>query len=299
MKKFAFFSTLTLILILYAGTIAKSSSQSGSKNKVQRSSVSSEHKKQNKIKNKLQVYLNSVTADGTASVSFYNLSPVSGSKAAAEKDAATYTEGNLAVSANANSVQTSASTYKLFITAYLMEQKKKGNFSWTEDNTSGFKSMIIYSENDYAEEQLAAIGSAKINKFIANENWYSPVFSENTAAQTTALSLTNLLLQLHHGTGPFSNSDDRKFILNLMGSQVYRTGIPTGAAQAAAGTTVQDKVGFLNDVNNDAGIVTLPNGQRYVLVIMTHGHNQSGFSGFSRIAAITKKIQSIVYGGSN
>lgn len=83
-----------------------------------------------------------------------------------------------------------------------------------------------------------------------------------------------------------------------MGEQVYRTGIPTGVAAANKGTTVQDKVGFLNDTNNDAAIVTMPNGQRYILVIMTHGHGQSGFSGFPKIAKIAKKVQTIVYGAN-
>lgn len=81
-----------------------------------------------------------------------------------------------------------------------------------------------------------------------------------------------------------------------MGQQNYRTGIPTGAAEAKSGTTVQDKVGFLDDTNNDAAIVTLPNGQRYILVIMTNGHNQSNLSGFPRIAEIAKNVQNIVYG---
>ena len=59
-----------------------------------------------------------------------------------------------------------------------------------------------------------------------------------------------------------------------------------------------NKVGWYADTNNDAGLVTLPNGQRYILVIMTHGHMQSGFSGFPRIAKITTHIQKMVYGKS-
>ena len=81
-----------------------------------------------------------------------------------------------------------------------------------------------------------------------------------------------------------------------MGKQIYRTGIPAGVAAADKGTTVSDKVGFLDDTNNYAAIVTMPNGQKYILVIMTHGHNQSGFSGFPKIAKIAKKVQQIVYG---
>ncbi|WP_281164560.1 serine hydrolase [Liquorilactobacillus sicerae] len=252
--------------------------------------------KQTKIKQKLQKYLDTVTADKTASVSFYNLSPVSGSKAAKSSNAAVYQEGKLAVSANAHTAEVAASTFKLFITAFLMKEKQAGNFSWTTANQSGFENMIVYSQNDYADEQLSNYGLSTINSFIANQGWYSPVFVEGQDAETTATSLIYLLKQLAEGTGVFSNSSDRNYILGLMKKQVYRKGIPTGAAEAMKGTTVQDKVGFLDDTNNDAGIVTLPNGQRYLLVVMTHGHNQSGFSGFPRIAKITKHIQEIVYG---
>jgi hypothetical protein len=40
----------------------------------------------------------------------------------------------------------------------------------------------------------------------------------------------------------------------------------------------------------------LPNGEQYILVVLTNGHKQSGFSGFKRIAEITKNVQKIVYG---
>ncbi|KRM90653.1 Beta-lactamase class A [Liquorilactobacillus cacaonum DSM 21116] len=249
-----------------------------------------------KIKKKLQAYLDKVTADKTASVSFYNLSPEKNSSAENASNSTLYTEGNLAVSANASTPAISASTYKLFITAYLFNEAKNNNFTWNTSSIDGFYNMIVYSQNDFAETELATYGLSSINNFIKSQNWYSPVFTNSNDATTTAKSLEELLLQLYHGTGAFSNSTNRAKLLSLMGKQVYRTGIPTGAAEAMKGTTVTDKVGFLNDVNNDAGIVTLPNGQRYILVIMTHGHNQSGFSGFPRIATITKKVQSIVYG---
>jgi hypothetical protein len=128
-----------------------------------------------------------------------------------------------------------------------------------------------------------------LNTFNKSQGWYPAVFQTGEGVQTTSYSLQLLLKDLEAGTGAFQNKSDQAKILNLMGKQVYRTGIPTGAAEANAGTTVQDKVGFLDDTNNDAAIVTLPNGQKYILVIMTNGHNQSGFSGFPRIAEIAKK----------
>lgn len=253
-------------------------------------------KKRTIIKTNLTNYLNSVTKDGTVSVSFYSLGAEAGSSAANSKAATLYQKGSLQVESNAHTAQTAASTYKLFITAYLMQQKLQGNFTWSTSNTDGFYRMIVNSENDFAEEKLASYGKTTINNFISGQGWYSPVFQDGIDAQTTSYSLQLLLEQLDAGTGPFKNSSDRAKILKLMGKQIYRTGIPTGVNEADNGTTVTDKVGFLNDTNNDAGIVTLPDGQKYILVIMTHGHNQSGFSGFTKIAKIAKIVQTIVYG---
>lgn len=291
-----FLAIVSIIIILAIKNNQKDTLASNSNNNNQTTQAQKLSSKKNKITQKLQKYLDKVTADGTASVSFYNLSPEENSTAAKKSDASLYKEGNLAVSSNASTPATSASTYKLFITAYLFNEAKNNNFSWTTSSTNGFYNMIVYSQNDFAETELQTYGLSSINSFIENQNWYSPVFTNSSAATTTAKSLQELLLQLFHGTGAFSDSTNRSKLLTLMGKQVYRTGIPAGAAEAMTGTTVTDKVGFLNDVNNDAGIVTLPNGQRYILVVMTHGHNQSGFSGFPRIAKITKKVQSIVYG---
>ncbi|GEO78596.1 serine hydrolase [Companilactobacillus mindensis] len=193
-------------------------------------------------------------------------------------------------------VRTSASTYKLYLAAYLFNQRQNGDFSWTAENIDGFDRMIVNSDNDFSENQINLYGADTLSAFMEKQGWYSSVFQTGQATQTTSYSLQLLLKDLAKGTGPFKNKSDRTKLLNLMGKQNYRTGIPVGAAEADAGTTVQDKVGFLDDVNNDAGIVTLPNGQRYILVIMTNGHKQSNLSGFPRIATITKNIQKIVYG---
>jgi len=250
-------------------------------------------KKQKIIKTNLTNYLNSVTKDGTASVSFYNLG---GNSSANKIDTRLYQKGSLEVESNASDVRTAASTYKLYLAAYLMNQKSNGNFSWTSDNMDGFSKMIINSENDFSEGQIDKYGATKLSNFAKKQGWYPEVFQEGQAAHTTSHSLQLLLEDLEAGTGAFQNSNDQAKILSMMGNQIYRSGIPTGANEADNGTTVQDKVGFLDDTNNDAGIVTLPNGQKYILVVMTNGHKQSGLSGFSRIAEITKNVQKIVYG---
>lgn len=252
--------------------------------------------RQQKLKHQLQAYADHVTADKTTSISFYNLSPLPGSAAA--KHATTrrfYHQGDLAVNANAHTPEVSASTYKLFMAAYVLNLHHQGLLPWTPENQTGFEQMIVHSENDFAEDLLDRQGLPAVNAFIGAQHWYAPVFTAGIPSQTTAYSLNLALQDLALQKTPFAHQADRKWLLNLMGKQIYRTGIPAGAAQAKAGTTVADKVGWYADTNNDAGIVTLPNGQRYILVVMTHGHLQSGFSGFPRIAKITTHIQRLVY----
>ncbi|MFC6181106.1 serine hydrolase [Lactiplantibacillus daowaiensis] len=252
-------------------------------------------KKQQAIKKRLRSYLTGVTKDSTCMVSFYNLAPKAGSKAAKANNAAVYADGKLAVHARGNQVTTSASTYKLYIAAYLMHLKQQKRFSWTAANRAGMQRMIVNSANDYPESILHRYGATNINRWLASQGYYGGVFRANRNASTTANSLKQVLLDLQNGKKAFTNKRDRAYILSLMGRQLYRRGIPTGTAQALAGTTVQDKVGFLYDHNSDAAIVTMPNGHRYVLVVMTKGHGQSGFSGFPRIAKIAKQVQKIVY----
>lgn len=284
-----------MVCLLVAGFSYYHNNSQASTNSNDNSKVTKAIKKKRKIiKTNLANYLNTVTADGTASVSFYNLGN-DDSNSNSEYNQV-YQDGSLEVESNASTVKTAASTYKLYLSAFLMGQKQNGNFSWTSDNNTGFTKMIVNSENDFAEEQIDNYGADTISSYLKQQGYYDNVFEDGQAAQTTSYSLELLLRDLANGTDSFENASDQQKLLNLMGKQIYRTGIPTGVAQANSGTTVQDKVGFLDDTNNDAAIVTLPNGQKYVLVIMTNGHNQSGLSGFSRIAEIAKNVQKIVYG---
>ncbi|MGP3639362.1 serine hydrolase [Lentilactobacillus hilgardii] len=251
--------------------------------------------KQNSIQNRLSHYIKQQTKGGTTSIAFYNLSPIRGSHAAKSKYSPIYSSGSLAVQSRGNSPMIAASTYKLFISAYLFNQNKDNNFDWNNTNLDGFNRMIVYSENDFADNELMNFGMPSVNAFINDNHWYAPVFTTNKDATTTAHSLLNLLYKLKAHKKPFTNLTERKMLLTRMKKQVYRTGIPTGASEADKGSVTEDKVGFLGSVNNDAGIVTLPSGQRYILVIMTNASNQSGFSGFPRIAKITRKMQSIAY----
>ncbi|MCH5462766.1 serine hydrolase [Lactobacillus sp. LC28-10] len=252
---------------------------------------------QKAVKQKLQKYVNSVTKDGTVSISFYNLGAKLTTPAGVSDAADFYRAGQLAVSSpNAHKAYTSASTYKMFIVANILARIDAGTLNKTMLRSAGFQEMIVRSQNKFAENYLDSYGLTTMDAFVKKQGWYSHPFVAYQPAKTTAATLVSVMRKLDQGRYPFDNAANRSQVLSLMSRQVYRAGIPTGAVQAIPGSTTANKVGWIGSYNNDAGIVTLPNGQRYAIAIMTHGHGQTGFSGFPKIAQITKNIQTIVYG---
>lgn len=249
------------------------------------SSQSATAKQRQQLQTKVQQYLTQVGADNTVSVTFQNLAPVAGSQAAADP---VYASGSLSASVNGNTKMVAASTYKLYIAAYLFAHQ----YQFDSTSTAGFDNMIVNSANDFGESIIAEYGVSAIDRYLATQGW-PKVFVDGQAATTTSNSLANVLADLQAGTGAFSDDSQRSWLLKDMGSQVYRTGIPAAAGSTA---TVQDKVGFLDDVNNDAAIVTTKSGYRFILVIMTSGHNQATLD-FSRINTIAKQVIKLAYGG--
>ncbi len=248
------------------------------------SSTSTTNAKRSAIQAKIQAYLDKVGADKTVSVTFKNLTPKAGSTASKN---ALYNSGSLSASVNGDALETSASTYKLFIAAYLFSH----NYTWTDAATTGFNNMVVNLANDFSESILSEYGASTIDRYLTSQGW-NKVFDDDRAAETTSNTLASVLTSLQAGTGAFSDSSLQNWLLSDMSEQVYRDGI---AAAAGSGATVQDKVGFLDGVNNDAAIVTLPDGERFILVIMTHGHNQATLD-FSRINTIAKQVIKLAYG---
>lgn len=248
------------------------------------SSTSTTNAKRSAIQAKIQAYLDKVGADKTVSVTFKNLTPKAGSTASKN---ALYNSGSLSASVNGDALETSASTYKLFIAAYLFSH----NYTWTDTTTTGFNNMVVNSANDFSESILSEYGASTIDRYLTSQGW-NKVFDDDRAAETSSNTLASVLTSLQAGTGAFSDSSLQNWLLTDMSKQVYRDGIPSAAG---SGAKVQDKVGFLDDVNNDAAIVTLPDGERFILVIMTHGHNQATLD-FSRINTIAKQVIKLVYG---
>ena len=106
-------------------------------------------------------------------------------------------------------------------------------------------------------------------------------FTNSTATQSSAADLNRLMIGIHNGT--LLSGDDRSNLLEKMGRQIYRRGIPAGSKGS-----VQDKVGFLWDYLNDSGIVHHPKGT-YAMTILTKG------SSWENIAQITRDVEGIMY----
>ncbi|MFC4652688.1 serine hydrolase [Lactococcus nasutitermitis] len=188
------------------------------------------------------------------------------------------------VSKNTATLITSASTYKLFIALFVIHQIETGKLSWNSAYPyssgtvrSGFYDMIHISDNTFPQWIIAKYGKATIDTYLKSQG-YKGIFNNSDHAMTSANDLGNILKYYNS----HSSDSNVSYLLSLMKNQVYRSGIPAGTGQVVA-----DKVGFLWDVRNDAGIVY--DKHPYILVLMTN--NQTNFD---LICRISKQVQTIV-----
>lgn len=156
-------------------------------------------------------------------------------------------------SINGDKVMGAASTYKLF-TAFSMFMSNEA--------PACLKDMIVYSDNDCPENW----GRWSLVARNANSIGATSTNIATMPTETTANDLALFLTKLYEGS--LLPENETKELLAYMKIQVYREGIPTGIPDAE----VADKVGFLDGVLNDAGIVYSEKGD-FVLVILTDGYS--------------------------
>jgi beta-lactamase class A len=156
---------------------------------------------------------------------------------------------------NADQEFIAASTYKI-LAAYAM-------FS-AGNPPSCLDAMIIYSDNDCALDYLARYGWLRLTNDARQIGAARTWFDDST--HTTAGDLALILWQIYDGT--LLSADDTDRLLSDMQQQIFREGIPAGIPEA----TVADKVGFLDGLLHDAGIVYSPKGD-FILVVLTDGYS--------------------------
>lgn len=181
----------------------------------------------------------------------------------------------------------SASTYKLYVMLRVFDDINSGKLNWGTpmlDTTAGgcFERTIVPSTNPCAEEWIRQYDRTALTSYVRSRGFSSGTgFTFSDAAHTTASDLATYLIGLYHGT--LVSGANRDMLLEKMGRQLYRYGIPSGTE----GWT-QNKVGFLWDYIHDAAIVHNPKGT-YVLVVMTKGYS------YGYIANVARQIDTILY----
>jgi beta-lactamase class A len=185
--------------------------------------------------------------------------------------------------ANGNKSFTAASTYKLFVAYAVFKQIEAGQMAWG-DAVNGqtvancFDAMIVKSDNPCGKALGDRIGWQNIEDMMHGLGLTNTQLSPQLT--TTANDLALYLYKLQNGS--LVSAPDQARLLDAMKRQIYRSGIPAGT-----GLPVADKVGFVDDVIHDAGIVYGARGP-YVMVIMTSN------SSWSDIAAAAKQINTFL-----
>ncbi len=178
---------------------------------------------------------------------------------------------------NGNKQFETASTYKLFVAYAVLKAIDSGRMRWSDAIVGGrdaeqcFEDMIVVSDNDCPVAFKTKLGGWQA---IESEMHSLGLSSKTSLTGPTLLSTANdisyFLYRLQNGT--LLNPADASRLLGLMKRQIYRSGIPAGT-----GLVVADKVGFVDDVIHDAGIV-YPKSGPYVLVVMTSNGSWAGIA---------------------
>ena len=161
---------------------------------------------------------------------------------------------------------TSASTYKLIVASSVIDEVEAGRAHW-DDPLEGrtlrgcLEQTIVVSDNDCPVAWLDVYGYRQMEEYAHR---IGATHTSFTPAQftTTSADMARVLVGLHDGELMTDQGAD--LLLSLMRRQIFREGLGTLEPQA----TVADKVGWLDDVHHDVGIVSTDHGD-FVFSILT------------------------------
>ena len=181
---------------------------------------------------------------------------------------------------------TTASTYKLFVAYSALLRVERGEWSWGDqiaggrDLTRCFDDMIVKSDNACAEAMLRKIGFSNITNEAKAVGATGTSFLGSGGIKSTAQDQAVFLSALQSGQ-LLSQQSSRDTFLNALRRNIFRQGIPAGASGAVA-----NKVGFMDGLLHDSGIVYSPSGT-YVLVVLSDG------SSWANIAELTRQLEAL------
>lgn len=182
---------------------------------------------------------------------------------------------------NANTQFVTASTYKLYVAYDVYKQIDAGTVSYSQKLTqygtsqtveACLEEMITISDNTCGIALGRLDGWSKLDKLLASEGYTDTMLDNYTASgalygdkQTTANDLALLLTRLYRGT-LLSKDSTAQFIKLLKADEIDYM-LPSGFPD---GTVIADKVGFLGQYQNDAGIIYSAK-KDMVVVMLTKG----------------------------
>ena len=218
----------------------------------------------------LQAYVNSLADEGDIRVTVKQLGGHGWS--------ASYRGGEQTVS---------ASTYKVYVVAYALNQIKEGKALY-DDSINGttmrtcIERTIIQSDNACPEAMLKKFSARNIANYFHERGYSKGTGFGSTHATTTTDDLVKAMVEIQ--SGALVSGGEQSFIMDLMSRTNHRAGVPEGSAASR----VLNKVGFMSGYLNDAAVVYHPGGT-YVISVMTKG------ASWGKIAEITKKIEGLMY----
>jgi beta-lactamase class A len=136
--------------------------------------------------------------------------------------------------------------------------------------------MITWSSNLATNILIDRVGAANVQKTVKRLGAKhmrvrrgvedSLAYNRGRNNETTARDLLVLLeaIATHRAASAPCCAD----MLTILGDQHYRDKIPAGLP---AGVKVAHKTGSITAINHDAALISLPDGRRYILVVLTKG----------------------------
>lgn len=193
--------------------------------------------------------------------------------------------GGGAVDINSNQAMAAGSVYKLFLLQALESKLPydRWQYTWMDDGTKisdCVYDMLRSSDSACAENLGKYIGWDYVDAINRKSGLKDSKMTENEGRETTAADAGELLIRLKKGQMLSDNA--RRFIFDAMYQQINKKGIMAGCGDNCR---TADKIGTMDDVANDVGIVT-HGGHSYVLAIMSRGGS------LKQITELTKFIES-------
>ncbi|HEX5456383.1 MAG TPA: serine hydrolase [Candidatus Saccharimonadales bacterium] len=191
--------------------------------------------------------------------------------------------GGGTVNINSGKAMAAGSVYKLFLLEALESKLPydKWQYTWMDDgkNISDCVFEMLRSSDSACAEGLGDyIGWNYIDGINHRDGFKDTRMTKDEGRETTVADAGELLIRLKKGQILSDNA--RRFVFDAMYQQINLKGIMAGCGNCRAA----DKIGIMDDVANDVGIVT-HGGHSYVLAVMSQGGN------LKQIAELTRFIE--------